>query len=187
MLQLAQPHYVIQHSIVSSSSTSLQGIYDVVTLQMHIMCQDLQALHLKCFLCQSNNLMCSHFKANPRPGLKYVTVADITLHMNMFSVYYYQVLRCNRNLSHDRSILICQHCLFVQTIAACSHMYRSSADSYLVLNVNNVYTLSKMLYQPPTALDAHADITFHIYIFSCVLYINNSTETIDTFHMRIPL
>ena len=98
MLQLAQPHYVIQHSIVSSSSTSLQGIYDVVTLQMHIMCQDLQALHLKCFLCQSNNLMCSHFKANPRPGLKYITVADITLHINMFSVYYYQVLRCSRNV-----------------------------------------------------------------------------------------
>ena len=86
MLRLAQPHYVKQHSIVSSSITSLQGIYDVVTLQIHILCQDLQALHLKCFLCQSNKLMCSHFKANPIPGLKYVTLAEITLNINIFSV-----------------------------------------------------------------------------------------------------
>ncbi len=74
---------MIQHSIVSTSITSLQGIYDVGTLQIYIMCQDLQALHLKCFLCQSNKLMHSHFKANPIPGLKYVTLADITVHINI--------------------------------------------------------------------------------------------------------
>ena len=43
---------VMQHSILSASVTSMQGIHEVVTLQVHIMYQDSQALHLKCFLCQ---------------------------------------------------------------------------------------------------------------------------------------
>ena len=108
------------------------------------MCQDLQALHLKCFLCQSNILMCSHFKANPIPGLKYVTLADITVHITIFSVYYHQELRCNRYRSHPHSSLICLHCLFVfyvHILVACQYIYTISADSSIPCNM-----LSKGVY-----------------------------------------
>ena len=67
---LFEPRLLYGHIryIPSAPITSLQGIYDVVTLHVHIMCQDTQALHLKCFLCQTNKLMCCHFKPNPVPA-----------------------------------------------------------------------------------------------------------------------
>ena len=43
MLRLTQPHSVMQNSILSAPITSLQGIYDLVTLHVHIMCQDTHA------------------------------------------------------------------------------------------------------------------------------------------------
>ena len=88
MLQLMQPHSVMQNFILSASITSLQGIYDVTTLQVHIMCQHTQVPHLKCFLCQTNKLLCCHFKPNPVPATNNITHADITLisHLHLLSV-----------------------------------------------------------------------------------------------------
>ena len=102
MLQLMQPHSVMQNFILSASITSLQGIYDVTTLQVHIMCQHTQVPHLKCFLCQTNKLLCCHFKPNPVPATNNITHADITLisHLHLLSVYYQNLNRDNRFLSH---------------------------------------------------------------------------------------
>ena len=115
MLRLTQPHSVMQNSILSASITSLQGIYDVVTLHVHIMCLDTQALQLKCFLWQSNKLICCRFKPTPVPATTTITHADITSisHLHLLSVYYQDLNRDNRYLSHALSTLICPHCSFV--------------------------------------------------------------------------
>ena len=115
MLQLIQPHSVMQNFILSASITSLQGIYDVTTLQIHIMCQDTQVPCLKCFLCQTTKLLYCHFKPNPVPATNNITHADITLlsHLHLVSVYYQNFNRDNRYLSHALSTLICPQCSFV--------------------------------------------------------------------------
>ena len=74
---------VMQHSILPASITSIQGIHNVVALQVHIMCQDSQGLHLKCFLWQTNKAMCCHFKPNPVP----TTNQHVCVHHLCFSAY----------------------------------------------------------------------------------------------------
>ena len=105
----------MQNFILSASITSLQGIYDVTNLQVHIMCQNTQVPHLKCFLCKTNKLLCCHFKPNPVPATNNITHADITLlsHLHLLSVYYQNLNRDNRYLSHALSTLICPQCSFV--------------------------------------------------------------------------
>ena len=105
----------MQNFILSASITSLQGIYDVTTLQIHIMCQDTQVPCLKCFLCQTTKLLYCHFKPNPVPATNNITHADITLlsHLHLLSVYYHNLNRNNRYLSHALSTLICPQCSFV--------------------------------------------------------------------------
>ena len=111
---LFEPRLLYGHIryIPSAPITSLQGIYDVVTLHVHIMCQDTQALHLKCFLCQTNKLMCCHIKPNSVPATNNITHADITSisHLHLLSVYYQDLNRDSRYLSHALSTLICPHC-----------------------------------------------------------------------------
>ena len=127
-----QPHSVMQNVILSASITSLQGIYDVTTLQVHIMCQHTQVLHLKCFLCQTNKLLCCHFKPNPVPATNNITHADITLisHLHLLSVYYQNLDRDNRYLSHALSTLICPQCSFVLYIYTFAHhLHHIGADS----------------------------------------------------------
>ena len=133
MLQLIQPHSVMQNFILSASITSLQGIYDVTTLQIHIMCQDTQVPRLKCFLCQTTKLLYCHFKPNPVPATNY-THADITLlshlHLHLLSVYYQNLNRDNRYLSHALSTLICPQCSFVLYIYTFAHhLHHIGADS----------------------------------------------------------
>ena len=115
MLQLIQPHSVMQNIILSASITSLPGIYDVTTLQIHIMCQDTQVPRLKCFLCQTTKLLYCHFKPNPVPATNNITHADITLlsHLHLLSVYYQNPNRDSIYLSHALSTLICPQCSFV--------------------------------------------------------------------------
>ena len=132
MLRLTQPHSVMQNSILFAPITSLQGIYDVVTLHVHIMCQDTQALHLKCFLCQTNKLMCCHFKPNPVPATNNITHADNTSisHLHLLSVYYQDLNRDNRYLLHALFTLICPRCSFVLYIYNYTHhLHHIGADS----------------------------------------------------------
>ena len=132
MLQLIQPHSVMQNFILSASITSLQGIYDVTTLQIHIMCQDTQVPCLKCFLCQTTKLLYCHFKPNPVPATNNITHADITLlsHLHLLSVYYQNLNRDNRYLSYALSTLICPQCSFVLYIYTFAHhLHHIGADS----------------------------------------------------------
>ena len=127
-----QPHSVMQNFILSASITSLQGIYDVTTLQVHIMCQHTQVPHLKCILCQTNKLLCCHFKPNPVPATNNITHADITLisHLHLLSVYYQNLNRDNRYLSHALSTLISPQCSFVLYIYTFAHhLHHIDADS----------------------------------------------------------
>ena len=118
-----QPHSVMQKFILFASITSLQGIYDVTTLQVYIMCQHTHVPHLKCFLCQTNKLLCCHFKPNPVPATNNIIHADITLisHLHLLSVYYQNLNRDNRYLSHVLSTLICPQCSFVLYIYTFAH------------------------------------------------------------------
>ena len=72
----------------------------------------MQALHLKCLLCQTNKLMCCHFKPNPVPATNNITHADIISisHLHLLSVYYQDLNRDNRYLSHAALHLKCLLC-----------------------------------------------------------------------------
>ena len=87
---------------------------------------------LKCLLCQTNKLLCCHIKPNPVPATNNITHADITLisHLHLLSVYYQNLNRDNRYLSHALSTLICPQCSFVLYIYTFAHhLHHIGADS----------------------------------------------------------
>ena len=167
-----QPHSVMQNFILSASITSLQGIYDVTTLQVHIMCQHTQVPHLKCFLCQTNKLLCCHFKPNPVPATNNITHADITLlsHLHLLSVYYQNLNRDNRYLSHALSTLICPQCSFVVYIyiyTFAHHLHHIGADSSIDPLLHVVLTVSLAYLCAPSLLQCIATHACHLNYTCC--------------------
>ena len=90
--------------------------------------------HLKCFLCQTNKLLCCHFKPNPVPVTNNITHADITLisHLHLLSVYYQNLNRDNRYVPFTCSFHTILSTVFLCTIyiyTFAHHLHHIGADS----------------------------------------------------------